>query len=157
VMSQRDAERSAVPAALVNNISPYVNPAHVLAPPRRWLEALVSGAYSWQFVRLRYKSLLRTRHAAEPERFHALLDASEAGQELVMTCHCATERCHRVLAREFLERLRSERPQPASKPAARPQPARRMPPAREWAHSPSPNLVLATLIEHPHGAQAAQH
>jgi len=152
VMSQRDAERSAVPAALVQNISPYVNPAHVLAPPRRWLEALVSGEYSWQFFRLRYKSLLRTRFAAEPERFHALLDASAAGQELVLTCHCATERCHRGLAHEVLERLRAQRPLPALKP----RPARRMPPAREWAHTPSPGLVLATLIEHPQSAHAAQ-
>ena len=150
-MSQREAEQSRLPAAHVHDISPYVNPAHVLAPPRRWLEALVSGEYSWQFFRLRYKSLLRARYGAEPERFHALLDASAEGQALVLTCHCLTERCHRELAREFLERLRARRPLAA----ARPRPAKRIPPAREWAHGPHPGLVLATLIEHPHTAQAA--
>ena len=151
-MSQRDAERSQFPAARVQDVSPYVNPAHVLAPPRRWLEALVSGEYSWPFFRLRYKNLLRARDAAEPERFHALLDASGGTQELVLTCHCLTERCHRELAREFLERVRAQRPLVA---AARSRPAKRIPPAREWAHGPHPGLVLATLIEHPHTAPAA--
>jgi Active DUF488-N3 subclade len=151
VMSQREADRNGVPATRAASISPYVNPAHVLAPPRRWLEALASGEYSWPFFRLRYKNLLRTRYAAEPERFHALLDASTGTDELVLTCHCATDRCHRELAREFLERLRALRPTPAP----RPQPARRLPPAREWAHSPSPGMVLATLIEHPHATHAA--
>ena len=145
VMSQRDAERSAVPAAAVQSISPYVNPAHVLAPPRRWLEQLVSGEISWSFFRLRYKSLLRSRYAAEPERFHALLDAAAGGPALVLTCHCLSDRCHRELALEFLERVRVQRPAAA---------ARRLPPAQEWAHSPKPGLVLATLIEHPQPAHA---
>jgi len=151
VMSQRDAERSAVPAAAVQSVSPYVNPAHVLAPPRRWLEQLVSGEISWPFFRLRYKSLLRSRYLAEPERFHALLDAAAGGPELVLTCHCVGERCHRTLALEFLERVRER--QPAAKPQRRP--ARRVPPAKEWSHSAHPGLVLATLIEHPQATHAA--
>jgi uncharacterized protein YeaO (DUF488 family) len=150
-MSQREAERSGLPQGRVQSVSPYVNPAHVLAPPRRWLEALAQGEYSWQFFRLRYKNLLRQRYTAEPERFHALLDAAAAGQDLVLTCHCLTERCHRALAQEFLERVRAQRPVPVN----RPQPPRRMPPAREWAHGPHPGMVLATLIEHPHAAHSA--
>lgn len=151
LMSQWDAETQRLPSAHVQNISPYVNPAHVLAPPRAWLEALVRGRMSWPFFRLRYKSLLRSRYRAEPERFHALLEASADGAELVLTCHCLSDHCHRELAAEFLERVRAQR-QPAP---ARPRPARRLPPAREWAHSPSPGLVLATLIEHPHTVHAA--
>jgi Active DUF488-N3 subclade len=152
LMSQREADHEGLPPTLVQSVSPYVNPAHVLAPPRRWLEALVNGSYSWEFFRLRYKNLLRTRYTAEPERFHALLDLSTGGHELVLTCHCLTERCHRGLARDFLERLREQRPLPVP----RLQPARRLPPAREWAHAPSPTLVLATLVEHPLSAQASQ-
>ncbi|HKJ91674.1 MAG TPA: hypothetical protein VJ957_00845 [Longimicrobiales bacterium] len=151
MMSQRDADRRALPARHVQSVSPYVNPAHVLAPPRRWLEALVNGEFSWPFFRLRYKNLLRKRYAAEPERFHALLDASTGQEDLVLTCHCVTDLCHRELAREFLERVRTQRPAAP----ARPQPTRRIPPAREWAHSPNPGMVLATLIEHPHTAHAA--
>jgi hypothetical protein len=151
LMSHKEAERGELPASRVHDISPYRNPAHVLAPPRRWLEAVVSGEYSWPFFRLRYKNLLRQRYAADPERFHALLDASVGGRELALSCHCVTERCHRTLAAEFLEHLRTQRP--IAQPAV--QPTRRLPPAREWAHSPSPGLVLATLIEPPPGAHGA--
>lgn len=150
-LSQREADRRGLQGARVVSVSPYVNPAHILAPPRRWLEALVSGEYSWPLFRLRYKNLLRTRYRAEPERFHALLDASVGESEVVLTCHCMTERCHRELALEFLQRLRVQRPLPST-PA---KPARRRPPAREWSHSPSPGVVLATLIEHPHPVHAA--
>jgi Active DUF488-N3 subclade len=155
-MSQRDAERSTLPRAQVQNVSPYQNPAHVLAPPRHWLEALGSGEYSWPFFRLRYKSLLRSRYSAEPERFHALLDASAGNSDLVLTCHCLTERCHRELAREFLERVRAQRPLPApERPRATEPAVRRVPPARNWAHGAHPGLVLSTLIEHPHATHAA--
>lgn len=155
LMSQREAEQSGVPSARVQNVSPYVNPAHVLAPPRQWLEALVEGTYSWPFFRLRYKSLLRNRFQAEPERFHALLDASEGGRELVLTCHCLSDHCHRELAREFLEHLRGQRARRMARQAA-PRPRRRLPPARDWAHKPHPGLVLATLIEHPQAVPGAR-
>jgi hypothetical protein len=163
LMSQRDADLQRLPEghqnAQVHSVSPYLNPAHVLAPPRRWLEAVASGAWAWEFFRLRYKSLLRSRFQAEPERFHALLEVSDGAKTLVLTCHCLGDRCHRELAREFLERLRVLRLQRAparTQPrAARPAP-RRLPPAREWSHEPSPHRVLATLIESPVATRTAQ-
>ena len=157
LMSQRDAEQGGRPAGRVQNVSPYVNPAHVLAPPRHWLEALVNGSYSWSFFRLRYKSLLRSRYQAEPQRFNALLEASSGTRELVLTCHCMSDHCHRELARDFLEHLRSQRKALAQSeaPAAGATPRRRIPPAREWAHTPHPGMVLATLIEHPQAVPGA--
>ncbi len=95
---------------LVQNISPYLNPAHVLAPPRIWIESLLDGEYSWHFFRLRYKSLLRKRFRADPERFFALLDASGGLHPVVLTCHCLSDPCHREIARDFLENLRLQPP-----------------------------------------------
>lgn len=106
LMPQTEADKRGVDMREVQCISPYLNPAHVLAPPRPWLEALLSGEYTWHFFRLRYKNLLRARYQAEPERFADLLRDSEGARRLVLTCHCLTPHCHREVAREFLERLR---------------------------------------------------
>ena len=95
---------------MVHNISPYLNPAHVLAPPRHWLELLLQGAYPWHFFRLRYKNLLRNRFREEPERFFAMLDASEGERPVYLACHCLSGPCHREVAAEFLEKLRSQIP-----------------------------------------------
>ncbi len=89
-------------------ISPYVNPGHVLAAPRHWLEAVVKGEYTWQFFRLRYKHLLRSRFQENPEPFFALLEASDGENELVLTCHCLAGPCHAEVAVDFLERLRDQ-------------------------------------------------
>lgn len=110
LLSQNQAERAGIRAGLVQSISPYLNPAHVLTPPREWLEALLRGDYSWHFFRLRYKNLLRTRYNQEPDSFHALLEASEGEQALYLTCHCLTGHCHREIAAEFLETLRMQGP-----------------------------------------------
>ncbi len=110
LMSQVEADRHQVKPGIVQCISPYLNPAHVLAPPRGWLEALVRGEFSWHFFRLRYKSLLRKRFRADPERFFALLDASGNVHPLVLTCHCLSNPCHREIARDFLENLRLQPP-----------------------------------------------
>jgi len=148
LMSQLEAERSDVPPASVQCISPFLNPAHVLAPPRHWLDLLVSGQYSWAFFRLRYMNLLKKRHEDTPERFESLLDASEGKLPLILTCHCLSEHCHREPAGEFLERLRDER-----KKSAQPNAQPFAPPAREWAHRPDRGLVLSALIESPQGPQ----
>lgn len=156
LLSQREADRLEVPATQVRCISPYVNPAHVLAPPRHWLEALVNGEYSWPFFRLRYKALLRERYRAEPERFHALLDASEGERALYLTCHCMTDQCHRQLAAAFLERVRRRRPAVAR----RPEPPRRAEGAarasERSARRPHVGHILSTLIEHPHAPAVAR-
>ncbi len=149
-LSQTEADHSGLPPSRVQCISPYVNPAHVLSPPRHWLEALLNGRYSWPFFRLRYKHLLRSRFKAEPERFFTLLTASEAGGALHLTCHCLTEHCHRELAREFLEHLRANRPAVGAPRRT----AKRPPPPR--AHAPRQGMVLATLIEHPLPAHSRQ-
>ena len=114
LMSHTEAERRGVDPRVTQNISPYINPAHVLAPPREWLEALVNQSYSWHFFRLRYKNLLRARYQAEPERFAALLRDSEGPRRLVLLCHCLTSHCHRAVAKEFLERLRERTSDPAA-------------------------------------------
>jgi len=114
LMSQREAERRGIDPREIQNISPYVNPAHVLAPPRHWLEGLVREGCSWHLFRLRYKNLLRSRYQAEPAAFDALLQASEGGRKLVLTCHCLTPHCHRSIAREFLDKLRSRESDPAA-------------------------------------------
>lgn len=124
LMPQIEAERQGVDAVQIQCISPYLNPAHVLAPPRLWLEALARGEYSWHFFRLRYKNLLRARYRAEPERFAELLRDSEGPRKLVLTCHCLTAHCHREVAKEFLERLRERSADPAAQ----------LPPA--WLRSP---------------------
>jgi hypothetical protein len=90
-------------------ISPYLNPGHVLAPPRQWLEALLDGEITWEFFRLRYKNLLRNRFRADPEPFFSLLEESSAGH-LVLTCHCLAGPCHVEVAQEFLDRLREQEP-----------------------------------------------
>ncbi len=156
LLSQNEAERRKLSGARVQCISPYLNPAHVLAPPRHWLEALVNGAFSWDFFRLRYKNLLRRRYRAEPRRFQALLEASVGGRELYLTCHCLGGNCHGELAREFLESVREQHPHRAAREAGRSaapgQVAVRpvaVPPSREWARSGHPGLALAALIEDP--------
>lgn len=106
LMSQVQADRERVDPKVVQSISPYQNPGHVLAPPRRWLEALIRSEYNWHFFRLRYKNMLRNRFREEPERFFSLLDGSEGEKPLVLTCHCLAGGCHRELAKEFLESLR---------------------------------------------------
>ena len=149
LMSQTEAERGDIPASTVQNISPFLNPAHVLAPPRHWLDALASGKYSWPFFRLRYKTLLRDRYREFPERFHSLLDVSEGKGALTLTCHCLEGNCHREPAREFLEYLRTRRD--ASQARRRPR-INPPPPAREWArgpNAPARGMVLASLIEQP--------
>ena len=108
LLPHTQAEREHRHPSQVQCISPYLNPAHVLAPPRDWLEHLIQGECGWPFFRLRYKHLLRKRFQAEPERFFTLLAASEGEQELVLTCHCLTDHCHRDVARAFLEYLRSQ-------------------------------------------------
>lgn len=114
LMSHTEADRRRVDPREIHCISPYLNPAHVLAPPRHWLEALVQEAFSWHFFRLRYKNLLRSRYQADPERFATLLRDSEGPRRLVLTCHCLTAHCHREVAREFLERLRERVSDPAA-------------------------------------------
>lgn len=150
LMTEKEARHSGLPPSRVHCISPYLNPAHVLSPPRHWLEALHSGKYSWPFFRLRYKNLLRQRFKAEPARFFAMLDLSEGTAVLALTCHCQSGLCHRQLAREFLEHVRGQRPvtqPPLTAPA--------MPPARQWAHRQQPGVELALLIEHPRQNPAA--
>lgn len=109
-MISTHAEHGATGHAHVQCISPYLNPAHVLSPPRAWLESILDGSISWEFFRLRYKNLLRTRFREDPEPFFALLDEAGAGHELVLTCHCLAGPCHTEVAREFLDKLREQEP-----------------------------------------------
>jgi len=109
VLAQSQADRMRLAASSLQSISPYLNPAHVLSPPRDWLEALVHGEFSWEYFRLRYKNLLWKRFRDEPHRFFHLLDASEGARKLHLTCHCLTTVCHRELARDFLESLRDHK------------------------------------------------
>src|SRR5262249_6767913 len=81
-----------------------------LSPPRHWLEALVDGGMTWEFFRLRYKALLRTRFGEDPEAFYALLEASEGEHILSLTCHCLAGPCHLDVAKDFLEWLREPAP-----------------------------------------------
>lgn len=108
--AQAQAAQEAVHGASVECASPYLNPAHILAPPRHWLEALVEGGMTWEFFRLRYKALLRERHRKHPDVFYALLEVSQGEKTLVLTCHCLAGPCHLEVAREFLEWLRERAP-----------------------------------------------
>ena len=107
---QAQADHEVAHGACVQCASPYLNPSHVLSPPRHWLEALVDGGMTWEFFRLRYKALLRTRFQANEEAFYALLEQSEGDKSLVLTCHCLAGPCHLEVAREFLEGLRDRTP-----------------------------------------------
>ena len=109
-ISQTQADRDGLAAAHVQNISPYHNPGHVLAPPRQWLEGLLRGEFPWHFFRLRYKNLLRRRFREEPVRFFSLLKNSEQERPVYLTCHCLAGNCHREIAVEFLENLRRQEP-----------------------------------------------
>ena len=152
--SQKEAERRGLPPSQVQSISPYLNPAHVLSPPRYWLEALEKGEYNWPFFRWRYKTMLRKRFRDEPSRFQAILIASEGKTPLTLTCHCQGKfsqghSCHAALAREFLENLREQlQPEPSPEPG---RPGRE-PPAREWSRRPQSGVQVAMLIEHPNQA-----
>lgn len=110
IMSQSQADRMELDRSAVHPISPYLNPAHVLAPPREWLEALVEGRFDWSFFRLRYKNLLWKRYRDDPARFFHLLRDSEGPRRLYLTCHCLTSVCHRDVARDFLQQLRQSDP-----------------------------------------------
>ena len=128
--------------AVVQNVDPYANPGHILAPPRHWVEALRSGQWSNAFFRLRYKSLLRRRMRAEPERIRFLLEASERSDGLLLGCNCGHDHCHTQPAAEFLEDLRE---QGALNPAARSGQAGN--PA--WRKGLQARMVMATLTEAP--------
>ena len=109
-ISQTQADRDHLPPSEIQNISPYHNPGHVLAPPRQWLEGLLRSEFPWHFFRLRYKNLLRRRFREEPARFFSLLEASEHDHEMYLTCHCLAGHCHREIAAEFMETLRRQEP-----------------------------------------------
>ncbi|MEE8395491.1 MAG: hypothetical protein V3S29_05500 [bacterium] len=134
LLSQKQADRAGIRPGLVHSISPYLNPAHALTPPRDWLEALLRGKYTWNLFRLRYKNLLRNRYRQDAEPFHALLDASGAEQDLYLTCHCLAGHCHRDLAAEFLENLRVQ------------EPYRRQVMARSAAMAPAPVAPPVALL-----------
>jgi len=110
LLSHNQAEKDQINPGLVHSISPYLNPGHVLSPPRSWLEALLDGSYSWHFFRLRYKNLLRNRFRQDPETFFRLLDASAGDKPLYLTCHCLAGPCHSEIASEFMEILRWQKP-----------------------------------------------
>lgn len=110
LVSQTAADKEGIHPGRVQNISPYLNPAHVLAPPRGWIEALLRGEYSWHFFRLRYKNMLRLRFRGDPERFFSILDASADDRPLYLACHCLAGPCHRDVAADFLEKLRLQEP-----------------------------------------------
>ncbi|MEE8435415.1 MAG: hypothetical protein V3S64_11565 [bacterium] len=152
--SPKEAERSGLPSSQVQSISPYLNPAHVLSPPRYWLEALLKRKHNWPFFRWRYKTMLRKRFRDEPSRFHAILSASEGNTPLTLTCHCLGQHgqgqtCHAPLAREFLENLRK---QLQAEPLPKHESPRRIPPARELSQRRQPGVEVAMLIEHPNQA-----
>lgn len=152
--SQKEAERRGLPPSSVQSISPYLNPAHVLSPPRYWLEALEKGEYNLPFFRWRYKTMLRKRFRDEPSRFHAILSASEGNTPLTLTCHCLGQHgqgqaCHAPLAREFLENLRKQL-QPESLTA--PESPRKVPPVGEPRQRRQSGVHVAMLIEHPNQA-----
>lgn len=110
IAPQAAVAQEAAAGACVECASPYLNPAHVLSPPRHWLEALVDGGMTWEFFRLRYKALLRTRFREHADAFYALLEASEGDKALVLTCHCLAGPCHLEVAHEFLDWLRDRAP-----------------------------------------------
>lgn len=152
--SQKEAERSGLPPSRVQSISPYLNPAHVLSPPRYWLEALEKGEYNLPFFRWRYKTMLRKRFRDEPSRFHAILSASEGNTPFILTCHCLGQHsrgqiCHAPLAREFLENLREQLP---TEPPPKHESPRRNPPAREISPRRQSGVEVGMLIEHPNQA-----
>ena len=117
-ISQTQADREGLSANKIQNISPYHNPGHVLAPPRQWLESLLRGEFPWHFFRLRYKNLLRRRFRETPSRFFSLLEASENDKALFLSCHCLAGNCHREIAAEFLENLRRQEPYQRHRAAA---------------------------------------
>ncbi len=155
--SQKEAERGGLPPSQIHSISPYRNPAHVLAPPRFWLETLEKGEITWPFFRWRYKTMLRKRFRDEPSRFDAILSASAGNTPLTLTCHCLgnngqsgqRKKCHAVLALEFLDTLRTQLQAERPPKTARPEPT---PPAREWSHRRQSGVEVAMLIEHPNQA-----
>ena len=151
-LSHSEASQVGLPAAQTQNVDPQNNPAHILAPPNKWLAALADGTYSWPFFRLRYKTLLRARFKDEPERFQHLLEASQGGNDLYLTCHCEThEHCHRELAQEFLENLRSTHPALTARPVSiTGDSLREKYSGKRNAHSPA--MILNALIEHPQAA-----
>lgn len=109
-LSIKDADNNKLSMLNTHCISPYMNPAHFLSPPRSWLEALLREEISWNFLRLRYKNLLRNRFLDQPRHFFELLQDSESYRPVYLTCHCLTDHCHREVAKEFLEMLREQAP-----------------------------------------------
>ena len=110
LLSIKEADRNRLSPLHTHCISPYLNPAHFLAPPRAWLEALLRGDISWNFLRLRYKNMLRNHFLDNPLPFFELLEDSESFRSVYLTCHCLTDHCHREIAQEFLELLRAQAP-----------------------------------------------
>lgn len=106
-ITPQDAKTASMMAGQIQSVSPYQNPAHILSPPRDWLEAFQKGEISWSFFRFRYKSLLQKRFREDPQRIFFLLDSSNGSRSLFLSCHCQAGPCHREIAAEFLERMRS--------------------------------------------------
>ncbi|MDH4122121.1 MAG: hypothetical protein OEV94_10490 [Deltaproteobacteria bacterium] len=107
LIPQTQADREGLNPMLVQSVSPYLNPAHVLSPPRDWLEAMVQGDIPWPLFRLRYKNMLWKRFRRDPAPFYRILEASEGHRKLYLSCHCLTSVCHREIARDFLTLLRA--------------------------------------------------
>ncbi|MDH5751853.1 MAG: hypothetical protein OEZ59_05485 [Deltaproteobacteria bacterium] len=148
-LSQREADLLEIPAVNIQSVSPYVNPGHVLAPPRHWLESLAEGEYSWAFFSLRYKTMLRDRFRDTPERFMPLLETAAGEEPLYLTCHCMAGHCHAELAVEFLGQLRGTLENNRLRTRQRKVRRGRTGPGGRSRNVPPRQLILSSLIEHP--------
>jgi len=124
----------------VHNVNPHSNPAHILAPPRHWLDSLSQGAWGWAFFRLRYKNLLRQRVQADPGRFRDLLDSADKQGGMQLECACGSAQCHAPLADEFLQGLREKGTLTLRKQVRRDA-------GSQWREGLKTRMVLATLTE----------
>jgi len=98
--------REKINDGLVIDITVKNNKNHVLAPTWDIVLGLKNGRIGWNEYKRRYINLLYDRLEKRYDEFLNILKIAEK-KDIVLVCFCADERyCHRILAKEFLEKLK---------------------------------------------------
>jgi len=81
------------------------NSNHCLAPTWKMVMGYKRGDLSWEEYTAQYNTLLKERMLIREKEFYAIAFQGLEG-DITLLCYCnAVNRCHRYLAKKFLESL----------------------------------------------------